>query len=172
MRKALVILAVAMVALSGSRVTFAKKKVEKKAKGEVVKAQELEKKAQEYWNHKVKREYYKMYDFECPEVRKKLTRDEYAQTFGRIVMLSTAKVEKVEKAEDNKAKVVVNLQGVIVPAAKKFTLPVRDPWRFDNNTWCHEFPTAKKPAQLPPSMMGTLPPPSEPTVPTLKGGGK
>jgi len=95
----------------------------------------------------VKRAYYKMYDFECSDVHKKLTRDEYAQVFGKIIMLQSAKVEGVKGKSVDKADVVVSIKGVLVPAAKSINLDVQDPWRFEKGKWCHVFEVKGKPVK-------------------------
>ena len=158
MRKYLIGMVVFLVAMGGG-VGFAKN-VEKNNVKEVKvkKANELKKKAQEYWNYKVKRSFYKMYDYECSDVHKKLTRDEYAQVFGKIIMLSEAKVEGVKGESEEKAKVKVLVKGILVPAAQKILLPVYDPWKMENGKWCHIFPVKGKPASLPPTL-GKFPPP-------------
>jgi len=152
MRKYLIGWLIALLVVGGG-IAFAKKKVEKKESDvKVQKADELKKKAQEYWNYKVKRSFYKMYDFECSNVHKKLTRDEYAQVFGKVIMLQDAKVKKVRGVDDKSAKVVVGVKGVLVPAAKSIKLDVQDPWKIENGRWCHVFEVKGKPVSSMPAM--------------------
>jgi len=155
MRKCLIGWLVALLMVGGSGVVFAKKNAEKKSNVKVVKADELKKKAQEYWNYKVKRSFYKMYDFECGDVHKKLTRDEYAQVFGKILMLHDAKVVGVKGVDGSKAKVVVAVKGVLVPAAKSIRVDVQDPWRMEGGEWCHEFEVKGKPVKSMPAIPTT-----------------
>jgi hypothetical protein len=153
MRKCLIGWLVAILVVGGWGIVFAKKKETKKVEVKVEKAKELKKKAQEYWNYKVKRIYYKMYDFECSDVHKKLTRDEYVQMFGKVLMLNEAKVKGVRGEGKDSARVVVGVKGVIVPAAKSISLDIQDPWRLEKNGWCHIFEVKGKPLNKLPVMV-------------------
>ena len=148
MRKCLIGWLVALLLVVGSGVVLAKKNVEKKGVDvKVKKAENLHEKAQEYWNYKVKRLYYKMYDFECADAHKKFTRDEYVQVFGKILMLNDARVKDIRSEGRDEAEVVVAIKGVIVPAAKSIALDVQDPWKFEGGGWCHVFNVKGKPAK-------------------------
>ena len=153
MRKLLAGLLVLFVVTGGAGVVLAKKTSKaKRHEVKVEKVKELEKKAQEYWNYKVKRTFYKMYDFECSETHKKLTRDEYNQMFGSVLMLNEAKVKGVKGEAKDKAKVVVGIKGALVPAAKSISLNIEDPWRMEKGHWCHVFPVKGKPVTKLPNL--------------------